>query len=83
MLILASAKRKNNEKWVEEVDAYYRNDDEREEDFAQDDVDLEEQLGSLDTAEACATIEVENASSEMKSAARSFMDARKEVGGSK
>ena len=42
-------------------------------------VDLEEQVGSLEMAEAFATTEMENASIDMKSAARSFMDARKLV----
>ena len=37
------------------VHACCGNDEERDDDLPQDDVDLEEQLGSLETAEACAT----------------------------
>ena len=36
----------------EEADAYYGNNDEWDEEFPHDDVDLEEQFGSLETAEA-------------------------------
>ena len=64
---------------VEEADAYNDSDDAWDEDFPQDDVDLEEPVGSPETAEAVAMTEMENASSEMESAARSFMDATKLV----
>ena len=57
----------------------YGNDDECVEDFPQDDVDLEEQFGSLETAEAFATTEIEKAFADLKSAARSFIDAKKLV----
>ena len=63
------------QEWVEEADGFYGND------FPQYDTSLEEQFGTLETAEAFATSELENASSEMISAARCFMDARK-IGGS-
>ena len=64
---------------MEEAYAYNDNDDDWDEDFPKDDVDLEEQFGSLETAEAFATTEMEIASSEIKGATRSFMDARKLV----
>ena len=67
------------QEWAEEADAYCGNDDEWDEEFPQDDVDLKEQFRSLETAEAFATTEMENVSSDLKSAARSFMDARKLV----
>ena len=47
--------KEEEQEWVEEADACCGNDEERDEDLPQDDVDLEEQLGSLETAEACAT----------------------------
>ena len=67
------------QEWVEAADAYCGDDDAWVEDFPQDDVDLEEPFGSLETAEPFAKTETENASSEMKRAARRFMDAMKLV----
>ena len=64
---------------VEEADANHGDDDEWDESSPQDDGELEEQCGSLETAQAFATTEMENASSEMKSAARTFTDAKKLV----
>ena len=64
------------QEWAEEACAYCGNDDKWDEEVAQDDVDLEEQFRSLETAEAFATTEMENVSSDLKNAARSFMDAR-------
>ena len=62
---------------MEHADAYYCNDDEGDLDFPQDDVDLDEQFGSVETAQAFPSTEMENASSDMTSEARSFMNARK------
>ena len=62
---------------MEEADSYNGNDDEWDEDFPQYDVDLEEQFGSLETAEAVATTDMENVSSGLKGAERSYMDARR------
>ena len=63
---------------VEEADACYWNDDVWNEDLPLGDVDLEDQFGSLETAEAFTTTGMEKASSD-KSAARNVMDARKLV----
>ena len=45
--------------WLSEVDTYNDNDYERDESSPQDDGELEEQFGSLETAEAFATLEIQ------------------------
>ena len=46
---------------MEEADAYHGNNDDWDEDVPQDDGDMEEQVGSLETAEALETTEMKNA----------------------
>ena len=46
------------------------------EDLPPEDIELEDQFGSLEAAEAYATTEFKNASSDMKNATRTFMEAR-------
>ena len=64
---------------MEEADANHGDDDEWDESSPQDDGELEEQCGSLKTAQAFATTEMEHASSELQSAARTFTDTKKLV----
>ena len=65
--------------WVEKADAYHGNHDEWDERSPPDDGEMEERSGSLEPAGALATMKIENASFEMQSAARNFVDARKLV----
>ena len=51
-------------------------DDDWTEDLPPEDVELEYQFGSLEAAEAYAVTEFKNASSDMKNATRTFMEAR-------
>ena len=44
--------------------------------FPPDDPELEDQFGSLEAAEAYAVTEFKNASSDMKNATRTFMEAK-------
>ena len=64
---------------MEEADAHHGEDDEWDESSPQDDGELEEQFGSLDTAQEFATTEMENAACEIRSAAQTFTDAKKFV----
>ena len=63
------------------ADAYYGNDDEWDEDFPHDDVDLEEPLGYLEVAETFATTDMEHTSSDLKKRSTQF-HGRQEVDGS-
>ena len=65
--------------WVDEGDAYNGKDDEWYGDFHKMMAIWMDNLDLWKTAEACATTEVDNASSDTKSAARSFMDTKKLV----
>ena len=78
MLILMSMRRKSKNGWKKLLPPMANGDD-WDEEFPQYDVDLEEQFGSLETSKPFPTTELENASSDIKSAARRSMDARKLV----
>ena len=51
-------------------------DDDWTDELPPDDPELEDQFGSLEAAEACAVTEFKNASSDMRNATRTFMEAK-------
>ena len=61
--------------WEEPEEAEPLDDDWTEE-LPPEDTELEDQFGSLETAEAYAVMEFKNASSDMKNTTRTFMEAR-------
>ena len=61
--------------WEEPEEAEFPDDDWTDE-FPPDDPELEDQFGSLEAAEAYAVTEFKNASSDMKNATRTFMEAK-------
>ena len=60
--------------WEEPEETEFPDDDWTDE-FPPDDPELEDQFGSLEAAEAYAVTEFKNASSDMKNATRTFMEA--------
>ena len=64
-----------DQSWEEPEETEFPEDDWTDE-FPPDDPELEEQFGSLEAAEAYAVTEFKNASSDMKNATRTFMEAK-------
>ena len=64
-----------DQSWEEPEEAEFPDDDWTDE-ISPDDPELEEQFGSLEAAEAYAVTEFKNASSDMKNATRTFMEAK-------
>ena len=64
-----------DQSWEEPEETEFPEDDWTDE-FPPDDPELEDQFGSLEAAEAYAVTEFKNASSDMKNATRTFMEAK-------
>ena len=64
-----------DQNWEEPEETEFPDDDWTDE-FPPDDPELEDQFGSLEAAEAYAVTEFKNASSDMKNATRTFMEAK-------
>ena len=64
-----------DQSWEEPEEAEFPDDDWTDE-LPLDDTELEDQFGSLEAAEAYAVTEFKNASSDMKTATRTFMEAK-------
>ena len=64
-----------DQSWEEPEEAEFLDDDWTDE-ISPDDPELEEQFGSLEAVEAFAVTEFKNASSDMKNATRTFMEAK-------
>ena len=64
-----------DQSWEEPEETEFPDDDWTDE-FPPDDPELEDQFGSLEAAEAYAVTEFKNASSDMKNATRTFMEAK-------